>query len=68
MGPASEYEDGVKGHKFASYQLILKDKNSDVSQKKNTTFRRFLFICIFQSKGEVWGQVFIGVANLWDKS
>lgn len=51
MGPASEYEDGVKGHKFASYQLILKDKNSDVSQKKKCHFQKISFYMHFSEQG-----------------
>lgn len=50
MGPASEYEDGVKGHKFASYQLILKDKNSDVSQKKMPLSEDFFLYAFFRAR------------------
>lgn len=38
MGPALEYEVGVKRHKLAFYQLILKEKSSNVSFKKKCHF------------------------------
>jgi hypothetical protein len=44
----------------------MKDKKADVSIK-NVTFQKISFYMHVQSKGEEWGQIFIGVANLSDK-